>query len=97
MRPNGAAQWRLASFPVELMRPTTRAKLLQLDSTGVVAPVFFSRVIPLAANRALERDHVPVGLRLLGHCTSSSNSNFVGGATKEPRFHKEIPPENATP
>jgi hypothetical protein len=82
---------------MELMCPASRAKLLQLDPTGVVSPIFLSRVVPFTANRALERDHVPVGLRLLGHCTSSSNSNFVGGATKEPRFHKEIPPENATP
>jgi hypothetical protein len=68
---------------VKLMCPASRTKLLQLDSAGIVAPVLFSRVIPLAADRALERDHVPVGLRLLRHCTSSSISNFVDGATKE--------------
>jgi hypothetical protein len=82
---------------MELMRSATRAKLLQLDPTGVVSPVLFSRVIPLAADRAFKRDHVPVGLRLLGHCTSSSCSNFVDGATKESRFLWDSHPGNATP
>src|SRR6478609_1909371 len=79
------------------MRPAKRAELLQLDPTGIVSPVLFSRIVPLATDRALERDHVPVGLRLLGHCTSSFKSNCVDGATKEPRFRRYFQPGNATP
>ena len=69
-----------ARFPVKLMTAAPWAELLQLQTARIIPPVLLGRVIPLAANGAFERNHRPISLRLLGHCTTSlsGSPNTIG-------------------
>ena len=53
------------------MAPATNAELFEFKSSWIIPAVLLGRVIPLAAHGALERDHLPIGFALLGHCTTS--------------------------
>jgi len=48
---------RSASFPVKTVLAATRAKLPQLDTSGIIALILLGGVIPFPALDAFERDH----------------------------------------
>ena len=69
---------RLPSFPMELVMSASRTKLLEFKPARIVSTILLSGVISLAALCALKRHHWPIGLRLLGHCTTSLVSESAG-------------------
>jgi len=61
----------LPRFPMQVMGAAARAKLLEFQPARVIPPVLLRRVVPLSTLGAFERNHQPVSLRLLSHCTTS--------------------------
>src|SRR4051794_31167870 len=61
------------------MAPAAHAELLQLEPRRIVSAVLLGRVIPPTADGTLERNRQPIGLRLLGHCTTSFAANGSQG------------------
>jgi hypothetical protein len=71
-----------------------RAELLELKPPRIVPAILLRRVIALPALDALQRDHVPVGFPLLGHCTTPSrrSSRRVAAEALLPGRRGSCPP-----
>jgi hypothetical protein len=83
---------------VKLMAPASGAELLEFKTPWIIPAVLLGGVIALAARCALECNHRPISLRLLGHCTTflTSHPRLARATMRAEEIHSGLLPPNET-